>query len=713
MDHGAAVPPKKKNNKGKAVAFAEPAAPAAAPEEEKEEEEVGWGAFCDSINLDRRLARAVAQLGWTRPSLVQKATLPVALGGRDCLIRARTGSGKTACYALPVLQRVLQEKASAADARKAYSGVRALVLLPTRELVAQARRQLLELAAYCRESVTVVALRGDSARDDALTVQQSRGDVVCATPAAAREACEALLEEQHPLRELGKTCKVYVIDEADLVLGFGYDEDVGALVDRLQSISKPQGILLSATLGADVRDLKKLALRKAATISLDEVAGVFGGSRDDEAQLAQYYVGVNGGDKDLVTYVMLKLGLLSGRGVLFVNSVDRCYKLKLFLDLFSIRTLVLNAELPLASRLHAIEAYNRGYYDLLVATDASVEAVQADEEEEDEQPKRRRSKTEDTVKADEAFGVARGIDFRDVKWVLNVDLPETPGSYTHRVGRTARAGARGTALSLVSIGGRNDDSERLAAIQANQPPRKIAALRAGGACDVVAALDLGENGGAGAHVPQPARLAFDAAACEPFRYRVSDVSRGVTSASVREARAAELRREMLNSEALKDHFEANPGDLAVLTHDRAELHVRRDLVAAQVRHVPSYLVPPALAAAGAAPKASFKRKKRSDRGGVKRRRGDTSETRRKDNDPLQTFDSAGLDGAPKGNDIFNEASDEDEAAEPPRVFDERSPELDPSQSTAGRVAWKKAHRKGGFKPGGPKRLKKFSKGRQF
>lgn len=712
MDHGAAVPPKKKN-KGKAVAFAEPAAPAAAPEEEKEEEEVGWGAFCDSINLDRRLARAVAQLGWTRPSLVQKATLPVALGGRDCLIRARTGSGKTACYALPVLQRVLQEKASAADARKAYSGVRALVLLPTRELVAQARRQLLELAAYCRESVTVVALRGDSARDDALTVQQSRGDVVCATPAAAREACEALLEEQHPLGELGKTCKVYVIDEADLVLGFGYDEDVGALVDRLQSISKPQGILLSATLGADVRDLKKLALRKAATISLDEAAGVFGGSRDDEAQLAQYYVGVNGGDKDLVTYVMLKLGLLSGRGVLFVNSVDRCYKLKLFLDLFSIRTLVLNAELPLASRLHAIEAYNRGYYDLLVATDASVEAVQADEEEEDEQPKRRRSKTEDTVKADEAFGVARGIDFRDVKWVLNVDLPETPGSYTHRVGRTARAGARGTALSLVSIGGRNDDSERLAAIQANQPPRKIAALRAGGACDVVAALDLGENGGAGAHVPQPARLAFDAAACEPFRYRVSDVSRGVTSASVREARAAELRREMLNSEALKDHFEANPGDLAVLTHDRAELHVRRDLVAAQVRHVPSYLVPPALAAAGAAPKASFKRKKRSDRGGAKRRRGDTSETRRKDNDPLQTFDSAGLDGAPKGDDIFNEASDEDEAAEPPRVFDERSPELDPSQSTAGRVAWKKAHRKGGFKPGGPKRLKKFSKGRQF
>ena len=422
---------------------------------------------------------------------------------------------------------------------------------------------------------------------------------------------------------------------------------------------------------------------------------------DDEAQLAQYYVAVQDGDKDLVTYVILKLGLLSGRGVLFVNSVDRCYRLKLFLDLFSIRTLVLNAELPLASRLHAIEAYNRGYYDLLVATDASVEAVAAD----DEEPK----------SADETFGVARGIDFRDVKWVLNVDLPETPMSYTHRVGRTARAGARGTALSLVSIGGRKDDSERLANIQKAQPPRKIAALRAGGACDVVAALDIGEDdAGAGAHVPQPARLAFDAAACEPFRYRVSDVSRGVTQAAVREARAAELRREMLNSEALKDHFEANPGDLAVLTHDRAELHVRRDLVAAQVRHVPSYLVPPSLAAAGAAPKASFKRKKRSDRGGVKRRKGDTSSTRRKDNDPLQTFDSGGLDSTPKSGELFEAEEEEEEvAAEPPRVFDERSPELSQNQSTAGRVAWKRAHKKGGFKPGGPKRLKKFSKGDGF
>ena len=92
-----------------------------------EEEEVLWGAFCEELKLDRRLARGVAECGWTRPSLVQKASLPVALSGRDVLIRARTGSGKTACYALPVLQRVLAEKVRASD----YAGVRALARRPS------------------------------------------------------------------------------------------------------------------------------------------------------------------------------------------------------------------------------------------------------------------------------------------------------------------------------------------------------------------------------------------------------------------------------------------------------------------------------------------------------------------------------------------------------------------------------------------------------
>ena len=199
-------------------------------------------------------------------------------------------------------------------------------------------------------------------------------------------------------------------------------------------------------------------------------------------------------------------------------------------------------------------------------------------------------------------------------------------------------------------------------------------------------------------MPQPARLAFDGGACEPFRYRVSDVQRGVTAASVRDARAAELRKEMLDSEALRAHFSDNPDDLAVLQQTKAEHHVRRDLLAATIKTVPSYLVPKALAAAGAKPKQSFKRKKRSEkRSGAKRQRGDgADETRRTDNDPLQSFDASGLD-----------------AKEPPRVFDSGDPELDKNESTSSRRAWQKKHGKGEFAKKAPKRLKKFAKDAGF
>ena len=264
----------KKKTKRKAVAFEEPAAPRHPHPKNKQrraEEEIGWGAFCDSLELDRRLARAVAQLGWTRPSLVQSATLPV---------RARAATASCALGRARARRPVMRYRSCRgscgtrrplADARRAYNGVRALVLLPTRELVAQARRQLLELAAYCRESVTVVALRGDSARDDALSVQDSRGDIVCHASSSQR-GLRSFAGNKTPLEELGSTCVSYVIDEADLVLGFGYDGDVSALIDRLQSHNKPQGILLSATLRCGRPRPEEIRAEEGGYYNLDEAA---------------------------------------------------------------------------------------------------------------------------------------------------------------------------------------------------------------------------------------------------------------------------------------------------------------------------------------------------------------------------------------------------------------------------------------------------------
>lgn len=686
---------------------------------EDEDEDLGdWPTFCSEHAIDRRLARAITDLSWESPTLVQRAAIPVALKGRDVLIQARTGSGKTGCYAIPMLQAILRVKEKAFRSKREASGVLGVVLAPTRELVAQARRHLVSLIAYCREEVSVLALVGEDPGSDAESVAVTRCDVVVATPAALNEACLACNGE-HPLLSLRTSVLALVVDEADLVLSFGYDDDIEAITRRLGVAAgkdelgrRPQGFLLSATLGNNVAALKRVALQKAATVRLRESSGVFGGDRDDEAALAQYYIALNKDDKLLITYVLLKLGILEGRGILFVNGVDSCYRLKLFLNLFAIRCLVLNAELPLASRLHTIESYNRGYYDLLVATDASVvvgDELAAEDDADDvtdqgeasrtSRAKRRRAHAEnadnDTVDTDKRSGVARGIDFQNVNWVLNVDFPKTAASYTHRIGRTARAGARGTALSLVATDDPIDRSA-LECVREEQPAIRVSALATAGACSVVAAIGASGEQSTATHLQQPVQLAFDTSVCESFRYRVSDVKRGVTRAAVREARAAELKREILNSKQLEAYFDAHPNDLSVLKQERIELHVHRDLVANNLKHVPSYLVPHALRAVGAQPRESFKRKRNpKHRAGAKRKRGDGADpSRRKDNDPLQTFDSSGLECKTGVQSTTTDGPSQPHST--PRIYSETDPDLMKSTVVSNRMKWKQKHRKGPF-----------------
>ena len=152
-------------------------------------------------------------------------------------------------------------------------------------------------------------------------------------------------------------------------------------------------------------------------------------------------------DKFLFVYVVLKLRLLTGKILIFVNDVDKSFRLKLFLEQFHIRVCVLNAELPLSSRQHMVEEFNRGVYDTLIASDVKAMAGSSSD-----------------------FSVARGVDFKRVDVVLNFDLPDTPSAYVHRVGRTARGGAKGTALSLICT---QDDVDmgRLCLVQQDQLTR--------------------------------------------------------------------------------------------------------------------------------------------------------------------------------------------------------------------------------------------------
>lgn len=272
--------------------------------------------------------------------------------------------------------------------------------------------------------------------------------------------------------------------------------------------------------------------------------------------------------------------MLKGKGLFFVNSTDAGYRLKLFLEQFHIRSAVLNAELPVHSRLNIIEQFNIGSFDFLIATDDSADVGGSKEHDDDDsdndEPKKKKRR-----KRDSEYGVSRGLDFRNVSFVVNVDFPVSPQSYTHRVGRTARGGAKGVALSLVEQESR-EQQELLRQVQEDQPQIPIA--RAGDDKLQAANANLGdndENGDLPRDVPppefqsQPSPLDFDLGEIEGFRYRVEDVSRAVTRTAVREARAAELRAEILNSERLQNHFDENPADLQLLQHDRVATHVAK------------------------------------------------------------------------------------------------------------------------------------------
>lgn len=292
---------------------------------------------------------------------------------------------------------------------------------------------------------------------------------------------------------------------------------------------------------------------------------------------------------------MIKLELVKGKAIIFVSDVDRCYRLKLFFEQFGIRSCLLNSELPVNCRIHAVEEFNRGVYNIIIASDENeVVGEEKDQLEStsegassnahgdatNEMPENSEqskaivptSKKRKSSRRDKNYGISRGIDFKNVAVVINFDLPLSSRSYLHRIGRTARAGQTGMALSFVvpkdkfrkhmptSIETAENDEKVLSRIIKQQAKR--------------------------GHEVKPYN--FDMKAVEAFRYRMNDALRAVTKVAIREARLRELKQELLKSESLKRHFEENPLEVRHLRHD-VELRTTRSQP--HLKHVPDYLLP--------------------------------------------------------------------------------------------------------------------------
>ncbi|KAG3117291.1 ATP-dependent RNA helicase [Phytophthora idaei] len=644
------------------------------------------------FGLDRRLTKAMAKMRFVHATLVQVHCIPLALQGKDLLVRARTGSGKTAAFALPLLHKILQHNQ---DTPASEPAVRALVLVPTKELVEQTRRHMMDLMYYCQDTVSLLAL-GDQSMNAQQALLRDAPDVLVATPGrlvAHLEAGNLTLKD---------SVQTVVIDEADLVLSFGYGEDIRTIFNALPKAC--QTFCMSATLSPELEKLKRSVLHNPAVVKLEEGA--------TDGKLQQFYLPVKTADKDLLLYALLRLGVVSGKVIFFVNSTDAAYRLKLFFEQFVIKSAVLNAKLPHNSRQHIIEEFNRGLFDYLIATDDSVdrdevgdededdEGEEGDEEvgdageeksdaeseaeEEDEEKDSDKEEEDDSEKEDdeaidsdkeeasdneedsdndeqqekktvgakrgraddESYGVSRGVDFRGVQFVINVDFPKSVRAYTHRIGRTARGGASGTALSLVS----KEDAKEERALKRVQAKQQAVRSETN---DVIA---------------QPAELAFDLKEIDCFRYRVEDVRRAVTRVAVREAQLVDVKKEMLNSERLEAHFQANPRDLNMLEHDKV---VGSAPVQPHLATIPDYLVPIELQ-----PPAPARTKKKHNK-----RQRVADGKRRTDSDPLHTF-------------VAPDADDKKQTVEDRISYGNSGV----GKSTAGRQKWKKQHRKGHFNP---------------
>ncbi|RKP03975.1 hypothetical protein CXG81DRAFT_8871 [Caulochytrium protostelioides] len=601
-----------------------------------------------SLCLDARLVRAATQLGWVAPTLVQSEAIPLALGGKDLLVRARTGSGKTAAYLLPLLQKLLVADGDAKVHGQTAALMRrhAVVLVPYKDLAAQAATMARQLTRYCSDRLIVLNLNAGH-EIDVETAEHAH--LWIGTPKAVHDA----LMLRHAARAAARAATARLATDgaasgaADLILQLGHKANLTGVVRFLPS--HVHTILLSATLDPTVQELKHLLLHAPAVLTLDD-------RHDDVDMLTQYVVArENTTDKFLLLYFLLRMQVdpfASGKTLIFVNSTASCYRVKLFLEQFGIRTCCLNPELPLASRTDVLKQFNRGLYRIIIATDASnaariaalkaskkrkaaedaearipetepeagadadAEAAAADAPKSDaaieaeEADEERRLAEEEAAyaaalaaKSDPEYSAARGIDFANVQTVINFEVPETSRAYAHRVGRTARGVNRpGYALTFVTATAPTD-AALLARIRVKQ-------------------ARLGRE-------LKP--FEPDAAPLEAFRYRVEDAVRAVGRTTVREARLADIKAEALASERLKAHFEDNPLDRNALRHDRV---LRPVAVKEHMKHVPTYLLPNGKTAPELTPGMRPAAKKRRKGGAAA---GKPGKATKKKNDPLKSF----------------------------------------------------------------------------
>lgn len=344
------------------------------------------------LGLIPEILKAVAEQGYTTPTPIQQQTIPLILQGKDVLAGAQTGTGKTASFTLPMLQRLTETTKTLHKAPP----VRAIILTPTRELAAQVHDNVNIYGKH-------LALRAEVIVGGASIMMQTRNlrkgcDIIVATPG---RLIDHIMQKNVNLGQV----EILILDEADRMLDMGFLPAIRQIMNLLPK--QRQSLLFSATVPNDIKALAATVLNNPVSVEVakqnataDNISErVYGIKKEDKRALLSYLIGSNNWQQVLV-FVRTKHG------------ADRLEK-QLIQD--GIRSTAMHGDKSQGARNKALEFFKTGKATVMVATDVA----------------------------------ARGLDIDDLPHVINYDLPQVPEDYIHRIGRTGRAGAKGEALSLV------------------------------------------------------------------------------------------------------------------------------------------------------------------------------------------------------------------------------------------------------------------------
>ena len=358
----------------------------------------------NELNLSAPLLRAVAEAGYETPSPIQASAIPPVLEGRDLMGCAQTGTGKTAAFALPMLDRL-----TAQPARK-QGAVRALILTPTRELALQIGESFDAYGKYLKLRSTVIF--GGVGQAPQVEAIRRGVDILIACPGRLNDLVgQGLIELA--------TIEIFVLDEADRMLDMGFVHDVKRVIAKLPA--KRQNLMFSATMPKEIEQLASGILHDPAFVKVDPVS-----STVDRIDQSLYFV-EKGNKKFLLPWLIKNLNPPVQNALVFSRTKHGADKIARDLTKQGIPAAAIHGNKSQSARVAALEGFKAGKTKVLVATDIA----------------------------------ARGIDISELSHVFNYDLPEVPETYVHRIGRTARAGADGTAVSFCAP----EEQEYLAGIE--------------------------------------------------------------------------------------------------------------------------------------------------------------------------------------------------------------------------------------------------------